>query len=763
MTVLVIAAGLLCLAAVAPIAARRLGRDAGLLLAAGFAVATAAALTLSPAIIPDGAVQARIPWIPRADLEVSVLLDGLSLGFVLMVLGIGALVMAYAARYLPRATTHGRLFTWLTVFAAAMYGLVVADDLIMLVICWELTSISSFMLIAGRGEHRLPATRAFVTTTAGGLALLAAVAIISGTTGLTRLSEVLAAPDVVRDSAAAPAIVVLLILAAATKSAQVPFHFWLPGAMVAPTPISTYLHAATMVKAGIYLLLRFSPVFGTVGMWQATLVVAGLATMLWGAVLALSRYDLKAILAYSTVSQLGLMVAMTGLAIPEAAAAVALLLLAHAAYKATLFMVVGVVDHQTGTRDIRELSGLRRRMPLTAAVAGLAALPMAGIPPMLGFISKEEALGAALALPTGPAVRLAVLGAVAVGSALTVAYSARMWFGTFGGDGGEGVAAPGWPFVAPAAVTATAGLVMGLGVASLEPLVDAFVVALHGAPTEGYLALWHGVTLELGLSAAIIAVGLAMFAARDRVDAALARLSLPERAHGTTAYDRLYAGVLTAGRAVARTATASAPTTYVAAALSVTVLGGGAYALAARPELPVSNGTTRPTDWMIVALIAGALLLLVWTRDRLTAAVTLGIVGYLLALWFAALGAADLALTLLLVETLFVAAVVLALRALPRPLLRQRPRGSLPAAVLAACAGVLAGGATWWLTGRRPLSDPAIYFLDRAEAEAGGLNVVNTILVDFRALDTLGEVIVVAVAIVGLSVVAGWARRRRAA
>lgn len=757
MTMLVILGALLVLAAAAPLAAHRFGRDTGFALAAGFAVATGAVVWHAPEVVAGGALRAALVWIPQAGLTVSVLLDGLALLFVLLVLAVGAVVMAYAARYLPAGRRHGRLLGWLTLFAAAMLGLVVADDLILLVVCWELTSISSFMLIAGRGQHRVPATRAFVTTTAGGLALLAAVAVINGTTGMTRLSQVLAAPEVLRDGAAAPAVIVLLIIAAATKSAQVPFHFWLPGAMVAPTPVSTYLHAATMVKAGIYLLLRFTPVFGGVGLWRTTLLALGLATALWGALLALKRHDLKAILAYSTISQLGLLVALTGVGTPAATTAVALLLLAHAAYKATLFMVAGIVDHEAGTRDIRELDGLGRRMPLTAGVAGLAALSMAGVPPLLGFVAKEEALGAAVDLPGPPVVRVAVLSAVVVASALTVAYSARLFHGAFAGATAASRPRPRWSFVAPPAVTTAAGLIAGGAVTLLEPLVDGVVVALHGAPGDGYLALWHGWTPELALSAAIIAAGVTTFAARDRVGRLLAR-DLPAAVHGVATYDRVQAALLSAGRMVARSAAAPGPTTYIGAALITLLLGASAYAAHAMPAPAAANPTARPTDWMLVALIGGVLVLLVRTRDRLTAAVLLGIVGYLVALWFATLGAADLALTLLLVETLFVAAIVMSLRTLRTPLLRQRPHRSLPVAALAALTGIVAGSATWALTGRRPLSDAGGYFLDNAEEAAGGTNVVNTILVDFRALDTLGEAVVVVVAIVGLSVVAGWRR-----
>jgi multicomponent Na+:H+ antiporter subunit A len=732
------------LAALMPLLVRTLGRDAGY---PGAAVLAGVAVWLGSAgtaVMRGDAVVTRFDWVTAAGLSVAFRMDALGLLFALIVLGIGAVVLAYAARYFGRDDPRaGRYLTLLTAFAGAMLGLVLADDVILLFVFWELTSVTSFFLIGGMGEGKPGALRAFLTTALGGLALLGAAVLLSAVAGSSSMPEVLASGVALADAGLTPVVIVLLLLAAGTKSAQLPFHFWLPGAMVAPTPVSTYLHAATMVKAGIYLLLRFTPLFAGDAGWQLPLVLGGLATAVFGAVVALRKTDLKALLAYSTVSQLGLLVGLIGIGTPLAIAAAALHTLAHALFKATLFMTVGIVDHETGTRDIRELGGLRRTLPTTALAAGLAALSMSGLPPLLGFVSKEEAFASFVELGDpvwlgGTAAVLAVLA-----SSGTFAYSARFYFRTFEGDGGTHPHAAPIGFVAPALVTAAAGLALGVVVPRLDALVNAVSRDVTGTSAELHLALWHGIELPLFLSFAVVGLGSALVVARTRVETFQSRFRMPS---GEQAFDRTYDAVLGFGTRVGRTASSDAPPAYLLPIIGVVLVVG--IGLTSRIDL-TALGDPAPwqaADWAVVMLLAACILGVVQARSRLAAVATLGLTGFTVAGWFVLLGAPDLALTQLLVETLTVALVVVVFRRLPTSFARGgRPRKVI-AAVIALAVGLVTGLATYAFTGRREISEVGQRFLAEGEGLTGGANVVNTILVDFRALDTLGEITVIAAA-----------------
>ena len=746
MVLAVVVAALFGLAALTPALVRALGRDAGYVNATVLAGLTALLGVRAPAVLGGEPVAAELPWLPAAGLHVSFRMDGLGLLFALIVLGIGAFVLAYAARYFGADRRKAsRYLALLTVFAGAMLGLVLADDVLLLFVFWELTSISSFFLIGGLGEGKAGATRALLTTALGGLALLAGALLLRVVTGTSSIAAMLADPGPIVDSPLLPAIVVLLLLAAFTKSAQWPFHYWLPGAMVAPTPVSTYLHAATMVKAGVYLVFRFTGVFATVPLWQVSLVLVGFGTAVFAAVVALRATDLKRLLAYSTVSQLGFLTGLIGIGTPLALAAAGLHTLAHALYKAALFMTVGVVEHETGTRDLRELGGLRRRLPSTAAAGGLAALSMAGLPPFLGFVSKEEALAGLVHGTTvgwlGPTgTTLAVAASIG-----TFAYSARYYLRTFEGPERAPAHRPPRLFELPALFLAVAGLGFGLVVGWFDPLVDGVSAAATGTAADLHLALWHGVTTPLMLSAAIVAGGLALVGTRDRVEDLQARTTTPA-ADGV--FDRTHDAVLALGAAIGRPTTSNAPAVYLLPVLAA-VAGVGVIAAWG---LGVS-GDPAPSlraDWAVVGLLAISILGVVQARSRLAAVASLGLSGFLVAAWFVLLGAPDLALTQLLVETLTVALVVVVFRRLPQTFTRgQRPRKAA-AGLVAVSLGVLAGAATYAFTGRRGLSETGARFLAEGEGLTGGANVVNTILVDFRALDTLGEIAVLGVAAVGI-------------
>ena len=759
MVLLVSVAVMLAAGAAAPLLDRWLGRSAGYPLAAVFAGVLVWLVAHADLVLAGGELVETYPWVPALDVALTLRLDGLSLLFVGLVLFVGALVMSYTPRYLTPGS-HGRLFTVLTVFAAAMLGLVLSGDIILLLVFWEITTLCSFLLIAGQGTvGAWPATRALLVTAGGGLALLAAAVMLVVATGTSDLASIIGtAPDVLTPTQKL-VVAALIIVAAFTKSAQVPLHFWLPDAMVAITPVSAYLHAATLVKAGIYLLLRTSPMFADQPAWHLVLMSVGLTTAVFGAVQALRQHDLKALLAYSTVSQLGFIVALVGIGTTASLAAAALLTLAHALFKATLFMLVGIIDREAGSRDVRELSGLRRVMPVTAVLTGLAALSMAGVPPLVGFVAKEESfyafVGVSGATWAGDVAALSVVsGAVAVGAAaLTLAYSMRILVGAFAGPVRQpDLYEPAAAFLLPAAVPAVLGLVLGLAPQVLNPLVDRAVVDTGVDAASADLALWHGFTIALWMSVAALSLGLAIHRWGVR---RVPLLDQPTRPIAPRVFDRGWSGALALGARVGvPRGSRPAPHLALVAAGVAAVLGIGLVRL---PSLaPTLEGTSRGADVAVLVVLLPALAALAVARRSLTALVMVGAVGFALTAWLLLLGAPDVALTLLLVELLTVVVAV--------PVVRGRP-DALPAstgrvttavsAVVAVGLGLVAAAAVWMLTGRASRSSVGDYLLAEAETLTGGANVVNTVLVDFRGLDTLGEIGVLVAAAVGLQVLLG--------
>ncbi|WP_198653488.1 hydrogen gas-evolving membrane-bound hydrogenase subunit E [Actinocorallia populi] len=733
----------------APPVSRRLGRDAGYVLAAGFAAVALVLSTASSTVLAGGVVSVSWSWIPSLGVSFTLRMDGLSALFCVLILGVGALIMAYSARYLPEGGPHGAVYCLITAFGGSMLGLVLAGDLVLLYVFWELTTVVSFLLIGmSGGKGTRPAARALLVTGAGGLALLGAVVLLVAVVGSSDLTAVLGAREEVAASPLGPAIAALVIMAAFTKSGQVPFHFWLPGAMVAITPVSAYLHAATMVKAGIYLLMRFSTLFAGEPGWTLVLMGSGLLTALLASVWALLERDLKALLAYSTVSQLGLLTASIGVGTSVALAAAVLHTFAHALFKATLFMLVGVIDREAGNRDIHQLSGLMRVMPVTAALTGLAGLSLAGVIPMIGFVSKESLFQGFTGARVVPGAG-AVAGVLAVViSALTFAYAMRICYGVFAGPTLQPrLREPSWSFLAPAAVAAVAGLVLGPAVTVLNPLVRQASLDIEPWAEPPLFVFWHGFSIELFMSAATIGLGLVLFLTRDRVDRVLRRSSSLE---GGEQFDRGYGALLKAGSAVAASTHRDSAAPFLARPVAGVVLLGGVGVVTyagwggARPP-------SGPADWIVLALVAMVVAGLVTARSVLGTVVLGGTVGLLMTVWFLRAGAVDVALTLLLAEimTAIVAAFVLGRE--PRSLPRTGRRGALAAGGLAVLAGATAAAGTAALTGRREISEAGAFFLRAAEPETGGHNVVNTVLVDFRGFDTLGEISVLAVVALGLS------------
>lgn len=744
--------------AVSPVVARCMGRNAGWVLALPLLAAAAMAALLFTGAAPAAgdiagpAVEQRLSWIPTLSVDLGLRLDGLSLVFTLLVTVIGALIMVYSTRYLDQGERHGSFYLLMTGFAVAMLTLVLADDLVVLYVAWEATTLCSFFLIARSGPHAHdPATRTLLVTVLGGLLLLAAVTIIIVATGTTNLTEALSHPVWTQNQTVTTAVAVLVALAAFTKSAQFPFQAWLPDSMVAITPVSAYLHAAAMVKAGIYLLMRFSPVFSDVDVWMALLIPVGLLTALFGAVAALRRFDLKELLAYSTMSQLGLIVAMIGVGTPAALQAAVVHTISHALFKSALFMLVGVIDHTAHTRDMRELADMRLKMPVTAAAMTAAAASMAGVPLLLGFISKEKMLTAFLEAPGGPWLAAGITTAAAVASVFTFAYSGRLVLGAFGGrGGGERVGEASPAFWAAPAIAATAGVVLGIAPSLLDDLASAGSSSVVGGAQDVHLALWHGLTPALFVSIAVLGTGTVLVLARRPLGRILAPLDFPIA--GTDVLDRARYGLIGLGTRVGDLTRTSSPSRHLAiplVCLSVFAL----YTAIRTGSLPERVGdASRPMDWALVALIAVGVISMMRARTLIAAITVTGVVGFAVTLWFFALGATDVAMTQLLVEILTVCVMVLLFRRLPRTFKASSGRGRILPLALAAAAGLATTWGVWALTGRRERSEVSEYFLTQGQAETGGSNLVNTILVDFRALDTLGELTVLGVA--GLTVAA---------
>jgi multicomponent Na+:H+ antiporter subunit A len=748
----------------APALARRLGRRVFAVCGLAPLASTVWAIFQASPLLGGRALTSTFAWAPSLGLTADLRLDAFALLMVLIVSGIGTIIFAYASAYFDESMPGiGRLAGALTGFAGAMLGLVLADNIVLLFVFWELTSVTSFLLIGTKdlqAGSRAAAVQALLTTGAGGLVLLAGLVVLAQAAGTYSVSQILADPPT---GAAVGWGIVLVLIGAFTKSAQAPFHAWLPSAMVAPTPVSAYLHSATMVKAGVYLVARLAPAFAVVAVWRPLAVAVGVVTMLLGAYRALRQHDLKLLLAYSTISQLGFMVVLFGIGTAEGAFAGCLLLAAHAVFKAALFMTVGTVDVQTGTRDLTELSGLRRTLPLTAAAALVAAASMAGLPPVFGFIAKEAALEGLLGSGLGLVGSLAVGGVVA-GSALTVAYSARFLLGGFGAKPSRAdthiqrpaTALLAGPAVLLGGVTLAAGLVPALG----SDLVNAATAAMHPGWKDHPLALWHGLNPALALSLLVILAGALLFVLRGRVERLQSRA--PVFLSAKEAYDQTVRGLLVVARRTTGIAqNGSLPVYLVVILLTAVILP--LSTMVGRVDLPgLPALATNPLQWALSIIAIVAAVATTAVARRFAAVLLLGAVGYSVAAMFVLAGAPDLALTQMLVETLTLVIFVLVLRHLPSHFGRRaQPIDRLVRGGVAGAVGVGVFLFSLVAAGVRSAAPVSDAHLARSLPEAGGRNVVNVILVDFRALDTLGEITVLVTAALGIVslVVAGRASR----
>ncbi|QDH10742.1 Na+/H+ antiporter subunit A [Nocardioides dongxiaopingii] len=750
-------------AAVAPGLVRWLGRRAFLVLALVPLVAVAWAVAQGPEVLDGGVLTETTRWIPSLGFGVDLTLDALRWLMVLIVAGVGVVVLAYCAWYFddgaPGLVGFASNFA---AFVGAMLGLVLSDNLLLLFVFWELTTISSFLLIGFNPTHRASrraAIQALLVTTLGGLAMLVGMLLLGSEAGSFSLAEIVADPP----SGTATTVAVWLVLVGAlSKSAIVPFQFWLPGAMAAPTPVSAYLHAASMVKAGLLLVALLVPAFADVPGWRPVLLTLGVVTMISGGWRALRQIDVKLLLAHGTVSQLGFLLVVLAIGSRTAALAGTALVLAHALFKSTLFLTVGVVDKLTGTRDLHVLSGVGRRLPVLAVAAALAGASMAGLPPLVGFLGKETMWAALLELthagnPVGvaPWAGWLLLAGVLVGSSFTVAYTLRFLWGAFATKPGvppTPVAGLPAPFAAGPVLLATLGLGLGFAGAALTSALDPYVVQLVAGDHEEYLALWHGLELPLLLTAATVAVGLALFAVRDGLCAFQQRVELPMS--GGRVYRAILRDIDRLAVEVTGTVQRGSAAAYLAIILLVLVAGPGTalvLALLDGPDLRVVawDGWGQPVVGLVMVVAA---VMTVRSRRRLRAFILAGVTGYGCALLFVLHGAPDIALTQILVETVALVVVVLVLRRLPdyftdRPLRPVRyARMALAGVIGAVVSGILV------VAGSSRTTEAVSTRFAKAAYEFGyGRNVVNVTLVDIRAWDTFGEISVLVVAATGVA------------
>ncbi|KXS39774.1 MAG: multicomponent K+:H+ antiporter subunit A [Halomonadaceae bacterium T82-2] len=709
-------------------------------------------------VFAGGVPRAAFDWIPALGLEFAMRLDGLSLLFVLLILGIGLLIILYARYYLSPRDNLPRFYAFLMLFMAAMLGIVMADNLLLLWFFWELTSLSSFLLIGfwyRQSEARKGARMALTVTGAGGLCLLAGFLLLGHIVGTYDLQTVLDSRDMIQaDPRYLPALL-LVLLGAFTKSAQFPFQFWLPHAMAAPTPVSAFLHSATMVKAGVFLLARLHPALAGSEAWLYLVGLTGLATLLYGAYFALLKYDLKGVLANSTISHLGLITLLLGLDQRMAVVAALLHILNHATFKAALFMTAGIVDHETGTRDIRKLQGLWRAMPLTATVAVIAGAAMAGVPLFNGFLSKEMMLTETLETSLLGGLGWLIPALATLGSLLSVAYSIRLVHNVFfNGPQPELPRTPHeppLPMVAPGLLLAALCLVVGVmpALTATTLIGTAARAALTGPAPELHLAVWHGFNLPLLMSAFALIGGTVLYVQRRHLFA-FQRQFRPQNARLN--FEAGVQWMVRGAQQLIDTLENGSLQRYMLwLVITILCLVGGAltHTVQLRGSQPL-----QPLDGL---LVAGALMAMfaglataVLHRRRLISLLMLSIVGLVTSLAFARFSAPDLALTQLAVEVVTMILLMLALFFLPQrtPKESGAPRILRDALLAAGFGGIVASLNFAVLT--RPLESISQFFVDNSVSGGGGHNVVNVILVDFRGFDTLGEITVLCIAAVGI-------------
>ncbi|GAA3919176.1 Na+/H+ antiporter subunit A [Microbacterium invictum] len=739
----------------------RLGVSAFYVAALVPGVAFAHAIAMTPAVLAGSPPFESVAWIRPLGVDISLYMDTLGWIMTLIVTGVGALVMLYCRWYFAGHEGGTGLFAGvLLAFAGAMYGLVLTDDIIVLVMLWEVTSVLSYLLIGhyhARGASRRAALQALLVTTIGGLVMLIGVVILAAHFGTSSMTAIFAAwtANPATDPLVAAAIIMILV-GALSKSAIFPFHFWLPGAMTAPTPVSAYLHAAAMVKAGIYLIARFAPAFADIEPWRPIVLSLGIFTMLLGGVQALRETDLKRILAFGTVSQLGMLTVVLGFGERNTALAGLALLLGHALFKSALFLVVGIIDRQLSTRDIRELSGVGRQAPTLAVFAILAVASMAGVIPTLGFVAKEAALTSLLEAATQPAGVLTLIGIVA-GSVLTTAYGLRFVWGAFWTKkdaAGAPLKRTEWPdppmgFLSAPVLLGGLSLATGFVAPQLDTALSGYADTLPDAGAEPYhLALWHGLEPALFLSLGSIALGFVVFWVIQRTQ--WQKRLLPFTA--IDVYNATMRGIARLAVSVTSTTQRGSLPVYVGTIFVVFVAAEATALIAGGPWKTELEGWQTPMQIVVAPIMILAGLVAVRARKRYTGVVLVSVTGIGMVLLFATSGAPDLALTQILVETVTMVAFALVLRRIPARLGEHNASvAPVIRGVIAVAVGVTMAAVAIVATGARiaiPISES---FPNLAYEIGHGTNVVNVALVDLRGWDTMGELSVLILAATGVA------------
>ncbi|MGA4492391.1 monovalent cation/H+ antiporter subunit A [Vreelandella venusta] len=717
------------------------------------AVALLLTLLQIPALLKGEALRFNAAWMPELGLELAFRLDGLSLLFNLLIIGIGLLILLYAHFYLDKEEPFGRFYAFLMLFMASMVGISMSDNLILLWLFWELTSLSSFLLIgfwSYRTDARKGARMALTVTGAGGLALLAGLLLLGDMAGSYRMDDVLSSGAAIVADPRYPLMLGLVLLGAFTKSAQFPFQFWLPHAMAAPTPVSAYLHSATMVKAGIFLMARLHPAIAGSELWSVVVPLIGTITLLYGAWFALFKTDLKGILAFSTVSHLGLITVLLGIGSPMAVLAALFHILNHAAFKAALFMSAGIIDHETGTRELKQLGGLKKAMPVTALLTTLAAAAMAGVPLLNGFLSKEMFFTETLATPVLGGLSWLLPALAALGGILSVAYSLRLVHAVFYKPAKE--ATPKAPHEPPHLMRLPVEILVALCV--LVGLFPAFFAtgilqlatqAVLSEPLDFHLAIWHGINLPLMMSGLAFVVGITLYWRHKNLRRFVQ--SFPS-IDARRVFERF---IVTLGYRAEQLITkleGNSLQRYMGWLLFAALLMG-VIGLASIEGLTGSKGN-QPIDGIVLLgagmLIFGGIATAAAHRYRLISLLMLSVVGLFVALTFARFSAPDLALTQLSVEVVTMILLMLALFFLPQKTPRESsPKRNVRDMLLAGALGLVVASLNYAVMTRETLSISE-FFVENSKPGGGGYNVVNVILVDFRGFDTLGEITVLAIA-----------------
>lgn len=755
MMLLAVLSGFL-LAIAAPALHRLAGHYIGWVLALLPALLTVYFASLIPAIRAGESLLIENPWMPGLGVSLDFMVDGLSLVFALLISGIGTFILIYAGSYLKGHKDLARFYVIMLSFMASMLGLVLSDNLVTFFVFWELTSITSYLLIGfdhENAEARKCALQGLFVTAGGGLVLMAGLILLIFITGSYSFSDILASDLLIHEHGYYTAAAVCILVGAFTKSAQVPFHFWLPNAMAAPTPVSAYLHSATMVKAGIYLLARLNSSMGGAELWSYSLMLFGAATMLTGVYLAFSSTGIKKVLAYSTVMALGTLTMLIGVGTELAATAFICVLVAHSLYKGALFMLAGALDHETGTKDITKMGGLCRRMPRTATITCLAALSLAGLPPLFGFVAKELMFESLL---NSPLWSWALVTAAVAASILVVAVAGLVFIKPFFGPPRP---TPKQPHDAPIAmlvgpaVLSLIALLFGLLPFVPEAyLLNAAVTAVFGSDVQTSLALWHGVNIPLLLSGASLLAGSLLLTTWQRLQPTLDIINTAASRVGPEAgYFRFMRGITQVAGWQTRLLQNGVLGIYLLILVLVT-FGLTGYTLLIRHGLHLSLDFSDGFfyEFGIALLIVASTVFASVTRSRLGSVASVGVLGFGVALIFIHFSAPDLGITQLLVETLTVILLVLVLFKLPQFVNFSSPWERCRDLAVAVFAGMVMTLLILAVLDIQYFESISSYFIDNSYELAFGRNIVNVILVDFRQLDTLGEIFVLGLAAMGV-------------